>query len=104
MTDPKKSDDNRKHTADTRNPGWDKYAPEGHGHTDEQVRADVHEALRGADVKDASALSISVGDGIVTLGGRVASQDEQQRIEQLLSSIPSVKEVRNDLSVGGAKS
>jgi len=87
------------HTADTRNPDWDKYAPEGQGRTDEQIRADVHQVLleKGGDV--GKGVAISVGDGIVTLSGKVGSQDDQKRVEQLVRSVPSVKEVRGQLSV-----
>jgi len=94
-----KDSDNRAHTADTRNPDWDKYSPEGQGRTDEQIRADVHEALRGEDGEDTSSLSISVGDGIVTLSGRVDSASEQQRLTELVKAVPSVKDVRDQLEV-----
>jgi osmotically-inducible protein OsmY len=99
MTESKKHQDSptRTHTADTRNPDWDKYAPEGHGRTDEQIRADVHQALRGEDGRDTTALSISVGDGIVTLSGRVDDRAEQQRILELIRRVPSVKDVRDEL-------
>ena len=97
-SDPKQSN-TVTHTADTRNPDWPNYAPEGHGHTDEQIRADVHQALLGLGTEPASKLSISVQDGIITLGGQVTSQEEQQKITQLVRGVPSVKEVRDQLKV-----
>jgi hypothetical protein len=51
MSEQKKSREGT-HTADSRNPDWDTYVARGHGQTDEQIRADVHEALRLA--RDAS--------------------------------------------------
>jgi len=93
------TDSTRTHTADTRNPDWDKYKPEGHGRTDEQIRNDVQQALVGEDGKQTTGLSVSVGDGIVTLGGRVESQDEQRRLTELVRGVPSVKEVRDELKV-----
>lgn len=102
MTQPNQHRDSntRTHTADTRNPDWEKYEPEGHGRTDEQIRADIHEALFGKDAPDDAKLSVSVGDGLVTLGGQVESEAECKRIVERVRSIPSVKDVRNELRVG----
>jgi osmotically-inducible protein OsmY len=102
MSDSNKSSDNRDHTADTRNPDWDKYVPEGKGRTDEQIRADVHEALAGAGGADASggatqSLSVSVQDGIVTLSGRLPGESAQQKVLEQVRAVPSVKEVRSQL-------
>jgi osmotically-inducible protein OsmY len=91
---PEKSNATTEHTADTRNPGWDKYVPEGQGRTDEQIRADVHEALRGAEGSDTSSLSVNVQDGIVTLGGKI-SQAEHAQVLELVRGVPSVKDVRD---------
>ena len=97
-SDPKQSN-TVTHTADTRNPEWPNYAPEGHGRTDEQIRADVHQALLGLGSEPASKLSISVQDGVITLDGQVQSQDEQQQITQLIRGVPSVKDLRDQLKV-----
>jgi osmotically-inducible protein OsmY len=88
-------------SADTRNPDWDSYVPEGHGRTDEQIRADVQEKL--STEKDLSAtstaLAIVVADGRVTLQGEVASRGVQQRLLDLIRSVPSVKGVESKLRV-----
>src|SRR4051812_33657121 len=97
MGQSKNGQDNRAHTADTRNPDWDKYAPEGHGRTDEQIRADVHEALRGEADKDPAGVSVSVGDGIVTLRGQIADEGERRRLAELVRAVPSVKDVKDEL-------
>jgi len=92
--------DSEKHTADTRNPKWDNYAPQGHGRSDEQIRADVHDALQKLHASQPAAaeqLSISVDAGVVTLSGRAASQAEQRRIVELVRAIPSVRELRDQL-------
>jgi osmotically-inducible protein OsmY len=96
--DPKQSN-TVTHTADTRNPEWPNYAPEGHGRTDEQIRADVHQALLGLGTDSHSKLSISVEGGVITLGGQVASNDEQQKVIKLIRGVPSVKDVRDQLKV-----
>jgi osmotically-inducible protein OsmY len=90
--------DNRLHTADTRNPDWDKYSPDGRGRTDEQIRADVHEVLRGGGQTAPEGVSISVGDGIVTLSGRVSDSSERQRLTELVRSVASVKDVKDQLT------
>jgi len=92
-----KSTDDQNHRADTRNPDWDAYVPDGQGRTDEQIRADVHAALAGDDGQPDQTLSVSVQDGIVTLSGRVSSADEQQKVLEQVRSVPSVKEVRDEL-------
>jgi osmotically-inducible protein OsmY len=99
MKQPSNSPDNRPHIADTRNPDWDKYSPDGHGRTDEQIRADVHDALRDKGGELADSLSVSVGDGVVTLSGKVTSESDQQRLTELVRGIPSVKDLRIELDV-----
>ncbi|MET0343773.1 MAG: BON domain-containing protein [Polyangiales bacterium] len=88
------------HTADTRNPEWESYAPKGEGRTDEQIRADVHQAL--VKQKDASgqALSIEVKDGVVTLSGRIDGDQRRQEVEKLVRSVPSVRDFRDQLQSG----
>jgi osmotically-inducible protein OsmY len=95
MTDHRESN-TRTHTADTRNPEWPQYKPEGQGRTDEQIRADVHEALFGTEPKQDAELSLSVADGCVTLRGRVGA-GEKDRIIERVRSVPSVKDVRSEL-------
>jgi osmotically-inducible protein OsmY len=73
------------------------YVPEGQGHTDEQIRADVHERL--SDDSSARLLSVSVQDGIVSLGGEVESDHESQRLMAIVAAIPSVQGVENRLRV-----
>jgi osmotically-inducible protein OsmY len=73
------------------------YVAEGHGQTDEQIRADVHERLM--DDTSARHLSVSVQDGVVELGGDVASEAERQRLMSVVAAIPSVRGVENRLCV-----
>lgn len=94
---PDNSADENKDT--TRNPNWDSYVPEGHGHTDEQIRADLHEALAKESRVQTSALSISIADGVVTLRGEVSSPDEQRRLTEIVRAVPSVKSVESELRV-----
>ena len=84
----------------------DPYVPEGHGRTDEQIRADVHELLTQKEAQSVDGLSLSVRDGIVTLEGDVQSQADRQRVCDLIRAIPSVKRVEDELraSSGGRAS
>jgi osmotically-inducible protein OsmY len=82
-------------TADTRNPEWNSYSPEGEGRTDEQIRADVHAVLAETQVGQPSGLEVTVLDGIVTLSGQVEDASVQQRLCEKLREVPSVKDVRD---------
>ena len=88
-------------SVDTRNPDWKSYVPEGHGQSDEQIRADVQEKLSGQRDLGATstALAIVVAEGVVTLQGEVASRGVQQQLIELIRSVPSVKEVDSKLRV-----
>ena len=88
-------------SADTRNPEWESYVPEGHGQSDEQIRADVQETLsHERDLGATStALSVVVADGRVTLQGEVASRGVQQRLLELIRGVPSVRGVESKLRV-----
>lgn len=92
---PPPADATTKHTADTRNPDWDKYVPEGHGRTDEQIRADVHDALRTQSDVDTGALSIDVRDGLVTLSGKLSNGAASKTVVERIRAVPSVREVRD---------
>jgi osmotically-inducible protein OsmY len=43
-------------------------------------------------------VSISVGDGIVTLSGRVSDASERHRLTELVRSVASVKDVEDQLT------
>jgi len=88
------------HTADTRNPDWDKYVPDGDGRTDEQIRADVHEALSAQGGAESGALSIDVKDGLVTLGGVGEGSARTELIERI-RALPSVRDVRYESAKPG---
>jgi osmotically-inducible protein OsmY len=99
MNDQKKPDAPG-HSADSRNPDWDSYVPRGEGTTDEQIRADVHEALRLSRNGVHQELRLSVRDGVVTIAGDVASHGERERIEGVIAGVRSVKSVRSQLHAG----
>jgi len=71
----------------------------GHAHTDAQIGKDVQKRLLGQPAPRAGRLLVSVGDGVVTLSGEVDSEAERRRLTDLVRSVPSVREVRDELSV-----
>jgi hypothetical protein len=71
----------------------------GHAHTDAQIGKDVQKHLLGQPAPRAGRLLVSVGDGVVTLSGEVDSEAERTRLMDLVRSVPSVREVRDELSV-----
>jgi osmotically-inducible protein OsmY len=87
------------HTADTRNPEWKNYTPDGHGRTDEQIRADVHGVLERDPGASASGLALTVGDGIVTLSGSFRSEEERSQTIAAIRGIPSVKDLRDQTRI-----
>jgi osmotically-inducible protein OsmY len=73
------------------------YVAEGHGETDEQIRADVHERLTDESV--GRLLSISVQDGVVALAGEVSSEPDRLRLVAIVRAVPSVRGVEDHLRV-----
>ena len=88
------------HTADSRNPDWESYAPKGKGRTDEQIRADVHQKLMRLRETPARNLIIEVSDGAVTLRGHVESEAQRANLEKVVRSVRSVHELHDRLQVG----
>lgn len=82
--------DERSGITDSNHPDWEKYKAEGHGRTDEQIRADVHEVLQKA-APSQSSLELEVADAIVTLKGDHADRD---KLVERIRAVPSVKDVR----------
>lgn len=75
---------------DSNHPDWQAYRPEGHGRTDEQIRADVHELLQ-KESGSHGQLDLEVAEGIVTLKGKL--EGEADLLERI-RAIPSVKGAR----------
>jgi osmotically-inducible protein OsmY len=92
---PATSDATTTHTADTRNPDWNKYVPEGHGRTDEQIRADIHQALSSESELDTGSLTIEVQDGLVTLNGQLGEGSASSTVIERIRAVPSVRDVRD---------
>ena len=71
--------------------------PKGYQRSDDRIREDVCERLSDDDELDASDISVTVGDGDVTLAGTVTDRHAKQRAEDLAASIGGVRDVDNQL-------
>ena len=88
------------HSAPTRNPDWESYTPDGHGRTDEQIRADIHQVLSSDPAR--SAVAVTVADGMVTLTGEFVDDADRQRLCEDLRDLPSVRGLNDQSSVRGS--
>lgn len=65
--------------------------------TDEQIKGDVELALTADSWLDASALTVAVRDGVVTLAGQVADRAAKRRAEDIAYRVVGVRDVQNRL-------
>jgi hypothetical protein len=76
--------------------------PRGYVRPDSRVYEDVCDRLTGHGQIDASALEVSVADGIVKLSGTVDSRADKRLAESLADSVSGVRDVDNSLTLRGA--
>lgn len=73
--------------------------PKGYQRTDQRIEEDVCERLCDDPNVDASDVTVTVKDSVVTLEGSVDSRTCKHRIEDIADSCSGVKDVQNRLSV-----
>ena len=73
--------------------------PKGYQRSDERIREDVCEMLARHHEIDASEIEVEVSQGIVTLRGSVDERRTKRIAEDVLETLPGVKDIRNELSV-----
>ncbi len=73
--------------------------PQGYRRSDERINEDVHERLTEDPHLDASAITVGVRDGEVTLTGTVDSRDAKHHAEHLVEHLGGVGHVQNNLRV-----
>lgn len=80
--------------------------PKGYTRSDERIREDASERLYADAHVDASEITVVVQNGEVTLVGSVETRRQKHRAENLVDSVPGVKDVHNQLRVtrGGVMS
>ena len=82
---------------DLKQNGWQNNNPQARSHeADRQLYNELQNALRGQN------LSITVNGGVVTLQGRVSSQEEKKAIGDKVNAMPRVKRLNNQLEVWNA--
>lgn len=65
---------------------------------DVDIAADVHAIIVGILLEDASAVSVSVSDGVVTLAGSLGQPDHAAAVIRLASEVDGVVDVIDNLS------
>lgn len=71
----------------------------GHRRSDERLAQEIHEILTKDPEVDAQEIEVRVDGGVVTLTGEVESSDAKLLAEELVESLPGVREVHNRLRV-----
>ena len=75
--------------------------PDGELPRDDELRADVVEALRSSDVVAGDRLRVAVTGSRVTLEGNVESVDVLDEILGIVGDVPGVDEVLDEIEVAG---
>lgn len=73
--------------------------PKGYRRSDERIQEDICERLTEHPSIDASDIEVTVGDGDVTLTGRVESRAVKHLTEVMVETVSGVKEVHNQLRI-----
>ncbi|MCZ7573161.1 MAG: BON domain-containing protein [Ardenticatenaceae bacterium] len=71
--------------------------PQSYRRSDERIREDVNDRLAQHGRIDASNITVSVNDGLVTLDGTVSSRWAKRRAEDVAESVSGVWDVQNNL-------
>lgn len=77
--------------------------PKGYQRSDARINEEVCDRLAEAWDVDASDIEVRVTGGEVTLSGTVHNRMEKRRAEDLVENLSGVREVRNELRVGGTQ-
>jgi osmotically-inducible protein OsmY len=73
--------------------------PQDYTRSDERIREDANDRLTDDPRVDASAISVTVENGEITLNGTVSGRDQKRRAEDVVDHISGVKHVQNNLRV-----
>ena len=69
--------------------------------SDDQIYDNVRRKLADDQVVKGGAMEVEVKDGVVTLRGKVESDQQKTRAAKIAHKIPGVKQVDNQLEVVG---
>ncbi|HTQ58491.1 MAG TPA: BON domain-containing protein [Bryobacteraceae bacterium] len=76
------------------------WAAEKH-HSDDELYDLVRRKLADDQVVKGGALEVDVKDGVVTLRGKVETNEQKNKAEKLAHKVSGVKQVKNELTVVG---
>jgi osmotically-inducible protein OsmY len=76
--------------------------PKGWQRSDERLKEDICERLYNDQSIDSSEVTVEVLQGKVTLDGSVDDRNVKHAIEDLVDSVPGVKDIENRVRVGGS--
>ena len=65
----------------------------------EKLRESIEEALQRRAEREAEKIQVTVGDGVVTLAGRLRTWPQKTAVRGVVSHAPGVREVRDPLVV-----
>lgn len=82
--------------------GYRGVGPRDYVRPDERIREDLNERLTEADDLDARDITVEVGNGVATLGGRVPQRWMKHRAEDIAVGCSGVRDVHNQIQVGDA--
>jgi hypothetical protein len=74
--------------------------PKGYQRADNRIREDICDRLTDDPRIDASEIEVTVNNCEVTLSGVVHDREDKRNAEDLVESIPGVRDVHNNLRVG----
>ena len=75
--------------------------PKDYQRSDERIREEVSDHLTDDPRIDATEISVQVSGGLVTLSGSVMDRDQKRRAEDMVERISGVRDVTNNIRVGG---
>lgn len=84
---------------DERNRGYRGRGPKGYKRSDDRIKEDINDRLTDDPMLDASDIEIEVKEGEVTLSGKVEHRRAKRYAEDIVESIPGVRDVENKIKV-----
>ena len=79
--------------------GYRGVGPRDYVRADERIVEEINEQLTDADDLDASGITLTVENGIATLGGSVPQRRMKHRAEDIAVACNGVRDVRNEIQV-----
>jgi hypothetical protein len=84
---------------ETERPTFRGVGPKGYQRSDARIQEDACDRLTRAPDIDASDIEVTTTKGEVTLSGRVRDRQQKRRAEDVMDSIPGVRDVQNNLRI-----